>query len=109
MAATDTRICDRCETVLDADARNCPTCTARSSASRYAANVSWARTPDRAERTASARANSPVSYAYWLRRITEEGRVREQDIPAAAESAHRVYMAGLARKAAAKRKGKHAA
>jgi hypothetical protein len=76
----------------------------RSAAARYAANVSWARTPNRSERTAPARANSPVSYGYWVRKLTSDGKIRSQDISAAAENAHRAYMAGLSRKATAARK-----
>jgi hypothetical protein len=76
----------------------------RSSAARYAVNTSWARTPNRTERTAPGHAASPVSYEYWFKKITDEGQVREQDIPAAAKSAHRAYMQGLARKGQEKRR-----
>jgi hypothetical protein len=76
----------------------------RSSAARIAADISWARTPNRSERTAAARANSPVSYEYWLRKIKTEGSVREVDQPAAAASAHRAYMAQLGKKSRVKRR-----
>jgi len=81
----------------------------RASLARMAANVSWARTPNRSERTAPARAASPVSYEYWLRRLADEGRVRAEDLPKAAESAHRAYMAQMSRKAAAARRKNAAA
>ncbi|WP_344941367.1 hypothetical protein [Actinomadura miaoliensis] len=74
-----------------------------------ASNVSWARTPNRSERTAPARAASPVSYEYWLRRLAEEGQVREEDLPKAAESAYRAYMAQMSRKAADARRKNAAA
>lgn len=80
----------------------------RSSAARIAANTSWARTPDRSERTAPARAASPVTYGYWVNRLTEEGVIREKDIPAAAENAYRAYMAQLSKKAKAARAAKAA-
>lgn len=81
--------------------QDCPAAaTARSSAARIAANSSWARTPNRTERTAAARAGNPRSYEYWLAKVTAEGTVREEDRPAAAESAHRAYMQQLSRKAA---------
>lgn len=76
----------------------------RSTAARHAVTASWAYTPDRAERTAPARRRSPVSYEYWLDKLTEEGRHRPEDLPKAAESAHKAYMTGLSRKAAAARK-----
>lgn len=72
----------------------------RSRAARIAVNVSWARTPDRSERTRSARANSPVSFEYWLKRITDEGVVRPQDRAKAAENAHRAFQAQMSAKAA---------
>lgn len=76
----------------------------RSSAARIAVNISWSRTPNRSERTAPARAASPVTYGYWVRKLTAEGVVRPRDIPAAAENAHRAYMAQLSKKAVAARR-----
>lgn len=81
----------------------------RSRAARIASNVSWAYTPNRTERTAPATAASPVSYAYWLRKITDEDVVRPKDRAAAAENAHKAYMAGLSLKAAKARARKNAA
>lgn len=73
-----------------------------------ASDISWARTPNRAERTAPAHRCSPVSLDYHLAKIRAEGRVREQDIEAAARSAHRAYMRGLSLKAAATRRANKA-
>lgn len=80
----------------------------RSRAARIAAHVQWAKTPHRGERTAAARRASPVSLDYWIARLRKEGKVREQDIPAAAENAHTAYMTQLALKAAAARSRKAA-
>lgn len=83
---------------------DCPAAAAaRRTNASIASNVSWARTPDRSERTAGARAGSPTSYEYWLTKVTAEGVVREADRPAAAASAHRAYMQQLSKKAAAAR------
>jgi hypothetical protein len=84
------------------------TAAERSSAARIAVNVSWARTPNRAERTAPGHRSSPVSYDYWLAKIKAEGLVRPKDIPAAAGNAHRAYMQQLSKKAAAARRRKKA-
>ncbi|MFC4912549.1 hypothetical protein [Actinomadura gamaensis] len=81
----------------------------RSAAARLAANVSWARTPIRAERTAQAHAASPTSYTYWLNKIQQEGEIAPQDQAAAAKNAHRVYMTQLSRRAAASRRSRKAA
>lgn len=72
----------------------------RSRAARIAVNSMWARVPDRTERLAKAHSNSPVSYGYWLRKIQDEGVIRPKDQPAAAENAHKAYMAQLSLKAA---------
>ncbi|MFD0884707.1 hypothetical protein ACFQ08_09110 [Streptosporangium algeriense] len=80
----------------------------RSRAARIAAHVQWARTPHRGERTAAARAASPVSIDYWLAKVTAEGKVRAKDIPAAAENAHKAYMGQLSLKASAARRRKTA-
>ncbi|GAA3531411.1 hypothetical protein GCM10022419_008140 [Nonomuraea rosea] len=69
-----------------------------------AADISWARTPNRAERTEAGRKASPMSLDYWIAKIRTEGIVREQDIPAAARNAHRAHMRGMSLKAAARRK-----
>jgi len=73
---------------------------------RIAADTSWARTPNRAERTEAARKASPQSLDYWIDKIRAEGVVREQDIQAAAQNAHRAHMRGLALKAVAARRAK---
>lgn len=70
---------------------------------QIAADTSWARTPNRTERTENARRASPQRLDYWLAKIRAEGVVREQDIDAAARSAYRAHMRGLSLKAAATR------
>lgn len=82
---------------------------ARTRSARIAADVSWAKTANRSERTAHGTRNSPVSYNYWLRKITDEGNVRAEDIPKAAESAHRAYMRQQSLKAAKARAARAAA
>lgn len=72
----------------------------RSRAARIAVNVMWSNVPDRTERMATAHSRSPVSYGYWLRKIRDEDVVREKDQAAAAENAHKAYMAQLSLKAA---------
>lgn len=71
-----------------------------------AANISWARTPDRSERTEPARRNSPTRIEYWERYVRNEGIVREQDIPAAAANYHSTYMKELSDKAIEARRAK---
>lgn len=80
----------------------------RSRAARIASDASWARTPVRRERTAPGTKASPASYEYWVRRLTDEGVVCEDEIPAAAENAQRAYMSQLSAKAAAARRRKAA-
>ncbi len=70
----------------------------RSLRARMASHVSWAATPDpadRRKRTAAARRNSPVSFEYHLDRvpadITDPTARRK-----AAESAHKAHMTRLA-------------
>lgn len=74
-----------------------------SAARRRAAHISWAYTAHRGERTAPARQASPGSREYWTEWARAQG-VREEDVPAAAASAHRAYMAELARRAAIARR-----
>ena len=57
---------------------------------RLASHTSWSLTEDRPARTAPARRASPTSLAYW--------DARHPDDPAAAVSAHKAYMTGLALK-----------
>lgn len=64
----------------------------RSALNSIAAHLSWADTPDRAARTAPGHRASPVSRDYWRAKIRAEGKVREQDIEAAAQNAHSAYM-----------------
>ena|SRR5918998_4420689 len=44
----------------------------RSQRARLAAHASWARTDDRAARTAKARAASPGALTYWERKVAAE-------------------------------------
>lgn len=71
-----------------------------------AADKSWARTPNRSERTEAARKASPNSLNYWLAKTRAEGIVRDQDIYAAAQNAHRAYMREKSLKAVAARRAK---
>ncbi|MEU8151692.1 hypothetical protein [Nonomuraea sp. NPDC048901] len=71
-----------------------------------AADKSWAQTPNRAERTAAARAASPNSLTYWIAKVRADGVVREQDVQAAGQNAYRAYMREKSLKAAAARRAK---
>lgn len=71
---------------------------------RIASDISWARTPNRSERTAPARAASPNSLEFWVKKITDEGVVRPEDIQANAASAYRAHMRAKSLKAVAARK-----
>ncbi|GAA0970080.1 hypothetical protein GCM10009555_018360 [Acrocarpospora macrocephala] len=76
---------------------------------RRAVDISWARTPDRAERTQPATNASPVSLAHWVKKVREEGLVKsEADILKAAKNYHRAYMTQLSLKASAARRTKAA-
>lgn len=78
-----------------------PADPARVSAVRsIAANRSWAATPNRSERTAAARAASPMSLDYWINKTKADGVVRPQDRLAAAQNAYKAHMRGMALKAA---------
>lgn len=59
---------------------------------RMAADISWARTPNRTERTEAARRAGPTRIEYHIEKIRAEGKVREKDIHAAAENALRAHM-----------------
>lgn len=69
-----------------------------------ASDISWARTPNRSERTEPARRASPGRLESWIAKIRAEGVVREQDVEAAAANALRAHMRGLALKSAASRR-----
>lgn len=73
-------------------------------AAQIAAHTSWARTPDRRERTQPATKASPVSLDYWEARLREEGLVREEDIPKAAVNARAAEMRRRALKSAESRR-----
>lgn len=79
----------------------------RSAAARYAVNVSWARTPDRRERTQPATKASPVSLEYWEAKLREEG-IPEHLLAKAAVNARRAEMQRRAMKSAAVRRARKA-
>ncbi|WP_066360327.1 hypothetical protein [Herbidospora mongoliensis] len=70
---------------------------------RIAADISWARTPDRAERTEAARRASPMRVEYWIEYVRAEGIVPEAGIQQAAEKYHSAHMTRMALKAVAAR------
>lgn len=70
---------------------------------QIAADISWARTPNRSERTAAGFKASPLSIDYWIARVRAEGVVREQDVEAAARSAYRASQRTRALNSAATR------
>ncbi|WP_067184499.1 hypothetical protein [Microtetraspora niveoalba] len=73
---------------------------------RIAVDISWARTPNRSERTEAARRASPMRIEYWEKKIRETGIVREEDIPKAAASAYRAHMRAMSLKAAKARQAR---
>lgn len=75
---------------------------------RMAAHISWANTPNRTERTEAARRNGPTRIEYHIAKIRAEGKVREQDIPAAAENALSAHMTKVSLAAVTARKAKAA-
>ena len=75
---------------------------ARKANARIAANVSWARTPVRSERTEIARRSSPGSIDYWLERVDPDGAMSPEDRRKAARNALRAYMGQLSRRRAKK-------
>lgn len=81
----------------------------RRQAALIAVHTSWARTPDRAARTAAATAASPVSLDYWEAKLRADGIVREVDIPAAAVNARAAEMRRRALKSAESRQRNRAA
>ncbi|TDE39944.1 hypothetical protein E1295_32220 [Nonomuraea mesophila] len=75
---------------------------------RIAADISWARTANRTERTDKARASSPGSLAYWIADARARG-IREQDVEAAARNAYRAHMRDKALRAVEARRARAAA
>ncbi|GGS88216.1 hypothetical protein ACFFV7_51155 [Nonomuraea spiralis] len=71
---------------------------------QIAADISWARTPNRTERTAPGHRASPLSLDYWIAQVRAEGVVREEDVEAAAQSAFRASQRARSLKAAETRK-----
>lgn len=75
---------------------------------RLGADISWARTPVRSERTAPARAASPASLDYHLDRVPEEVTDPEERLKAAV-SARSAYYRRISMKGVAARRAKKAA
>lgn len=81
----------------------------RSLAARIAVNTSWARTPNRTERTAAARKATPVQFDYWLAKAQEDHPdASPAEQRAMAESAWRAQQQRNALKAAKARQAKRA-
>lgn len=77
----------------------------RTLGARMAAHESWARTPDRAARTAPAFRAGPQCIEWHLQRLPLElANCSERDRLAAAESARKAYFSRLAFKSAQARK-----
>lgn len=77
----------------------------RQAAARIAVLTSWAKTTDRAARTAPATKASPVSLDYWVERLRGEREyASERDLLAAAEAALRVEMSRRGRAGAETRR-----
>lgn len=75
----------------------------RSRAASIAAHASWGKTPDRQARTRAAIQASPVHIDYWIKKVREEGVVREHDVHAAAENKQAEWRKRNAEKSAATR------
>lgn len=75
----------------------------RSRAASIAAHASWGKTADRQARTRPAIANSPVHIDYWIKRVRDEGVVREHDVLAAAHNKQAAWRRQCAAKSAATR------
>lgn len=94
----------------DADAQDARDAAMRRSlAARIAVNTSWARTPNRAERTAPARAATPVQFEYWLAKArAEHPDLKPAEQRAMAQSAWKAQQQRNALKAAKARQAKRA-
>lgn len=79
----------------------------RSAIARIGAHTSWARTPNRAERTEPARRASPGRIEFWLdrpERLDPLGVMSPEDRLKAAQSAVRAHMSQLRHKRTQKAK-----
>lgn len=66
----------------------------RSAAASVAANTRWAfYEPDRSRATAAARANSPTSWEYWLRKVDPDGALPYEQRLARARNARAAWYA----------------
>lgn len=78
--------------------------SARRTAARIAANTRWAYEPNRSAATAKARANSPISREYWVKRMRGEfPQAPESEIQSRAENAHKAWQTQMSARAKAKR------
>lgn len=66
---------------------------------------SWARTKNRAARTANGHAASPGSVDYWLARVDPDGEMSAEDREKAARNKQRAYMRRLAKRPRPKNAG----
>ncbi|HEY0640477.1 MAG TPA: hypothetical protein VGD67_22840 [Pseudonocardiaceae bacterium] len=83
--------------------RTAPTPAERTLGARLAAHTSWARTPNRAARTANARA---ALAARFEAEVDPDGTLPAAERAQRAESARRAFMARLALKSAQARRAK---
>jgi hypothetical protein len=72
-------------------------------------HTGWARTVDRAARSAHAQKASPSSLEYHLARVDPDGVMTPENRAACAKSAQRAYMKTLALKSSIARRQKRAA
>lgn len=82
----------------------------RSALARIAANERWSREPNRVGATAAARAKSPASLEYWIRKVNPNGELAHAEARKLAENAKKAHYERLAlagrRAQAAKRNAK---
>lgn len=81
----------------------------RSLRARIAVNTSWARTTDRAARTANGTNASPARLSYWEKRVDPDGVMDEQTRAKAAENARTAHYQRMAYRAAQARRAKKSA
>lgn len=79
------------------------TASERATNARIAANERWAKEPDRSSATAKARANSPASIEYWMKKVDPEQRLT---LPQRLDRAKNAKAAFYQRRAAVMRKAK---
>lgn len=67
---------------------------------RIAVNTSWAKTKNRAARTAPGTAASPASVSYWERKVDPDGEMDEATRIKAAENARKAHYQRMAYRSA---------